>query len=158
MSDRDYKPRAPKGVKKPAKPRKLTPKQQQFVNEYLKTGNGAQSASKVYNIGGRHGISENSSADNVAGTIANQNLNKPIIQQAIEGRMKARELSADFVIEELLRDATDEVYREKNPAVRVKTLELLGKIKRLFVDRVDAQVLLADVTKIGWGSIEKDND
>lgn len=52
----------------------LTIKQERFVKEYLETGNGAQSALKVYNT------------DNprTAAVIASENLTKPNIQKYLE--------------------------------------------------------------------------
>ena len=53
---------------------KLTKKQQDFADEYVKTGNGRQSALKAYNT----------EDGNTAGAIASENLTKPNIKKEIE--------------------------------------------------------------------------
>ena len=53
--------------------RKLTKKQTEFVEEYAKTGNGVQAALKAYDTD-----------YNTAGVMANENLKKPKIWNAIQ--------------------------------------------------------------------------
>lgn len=60
------------------KPRKLTLKQQRFTEEYLKTGNKTEAASKVYKTRNRV----------VAWAIWYENLNKPQIKQEVEDRVQ----------------------------------------------------------------------
>lgn len=62
----------------PKKKVKLTKKQRIFVKEYALTENGAQSALKAYNIKTRNNTLV------VASGIANENLNKPYIAEAVE--------------------------------------------------------------------------
>lgn len=136
--------------------RRLTFKQAQFVNEYIKNGgNGTQAALQVYNIGGKHGTDK---PEKTAEAIGSETLSKPIVRSAIKDFMNAKKLTADLVLDELMRDATDEAMRENNPAIRTKSLELLGKYLKLFREQVDANVLLADVRSIGWGAIDKENE
>lgn len=59
---------------KPKTKIKLTRKQSKFVDEYVKTGNGTQSANKAYDV----------KNNKVASVIATENLAKPSIQIAIE--------------------------------------------------------------------------
>ena len=59
------------------KPRKLTRKQARFVDEYIETGNGTQSALSVYDT----------EDYNTAHVIASENLQKPTVQQAIAERL-----------------------------------------------------------------------
>lgn len=59
---------------KPKTKIKLTRKQSKFVDEYVKTGNGTQSANKAYDV----------KNNKVASVIATENLAKPSIQSAIE--------------------------------------------------------------------------
>lgn len=58
----------------------LTRKQKGFVNDYLATGNGTQSALKNYDI-------QSSKPERVASVIAVENLAKPSIQKAIAERL-----------------------------------------------------------------------
>lgn len=62
---------------KPKKLPKLTKKQAGFVEDYVNTGNGTQSALKNYDI-------EAKQPDNVAAVIANENLRKPNVALAVE--------------------------------------------------------------------------
>ena len=57
-----------------SKKERLTPKQKEFVKEYLNTGNGTQSALKVYNT----------KSENMAAVIAHGNIRKDKIKIAIE--------------------------------------------------------------------------
>lgn len=56
---------------------KLTKKQREFVDRYVATGNGQESALKVYDI-------ESKDPENVARSIATENLTKPAIIAAVE--------------------------------------------------------------------------
>ena len=58
--------------------RKLTLKQQRFTDEYLKTGNATEAASRVYKTKNR----------NTANAIWNENLVKPGIKAEIEDRVQ----------------------------------------------------------------------
>lgn len=62
---------------KPKKLRKLTKKQKDFVEVYAVTGNGQESALKAYEI-------ESGDPENVARSIASENLTKPNVIEAIE--------------------------------------------------------------------------
>ena len=53
--------------------KKLTVKQAKFVKEYVKEGNGAKAVKEAY------GVTDN----NTAAVMANENLSKPNIQQAL---------------------------------------------------------------------------
>lgn len=80
--------------------KKLTPKQQLFVSEYLKTGNATEAARKA-------GYKGN---DVTLSSVGKENLRKPLISRAIEERQQKRndrlELEEDFELKkgiELLR-------------------------------------------------------
>ncbi len=62
---------------------KLSPKEQAFVEEYIKTGNGTQSALKVYDT----------DDDNVAANVASQNLRKPKIVDYITEKLNDKMLA-----------------------------------------------------------------
>jgi len=115
----------------------LTRKETGFVKEYVKTGNGTQSALKVYDT----------NSENVAGVIAHENLSKPKIQNAIKS-------IADKIPDELLEkvhleglNAGKTVYKNNNSsgeieevgyepdyAVRHKYLDTAYKLKKLYDD------------------------
>ncbi len=56
--------------------RKLTKKQKEFADEYLKTGNGSESAKKTYKI----------TTDGSARAVASENLTKPNIKAYLEDK------------------------------------------------------------------------
>ena len=75
----------------------MTPKQKKFADEYLETGNGVESALKVYDT-------EDYST---AGVIAHENLKKPKIQEYLSSKAER----AAEVIFELLEKAQNETVR-----------------------------------------------
>ena len=101
----------------------LTAKQKAFVQEYLVDLNATQAALRA-------GYSPNS-----AQQIATENLSKPLIQDAIQAALKAREkrteVTQDYVIAKLReiveKDASDGPDSELKYANKIRALELLGK-------------------------------
>lgn len=101
----------------------LTAKQKTFVQEYLVDLNATQAALRA-------GYSPNS-----AQQIATENLSKPLIQDAIQAALKAREkrteVTQDYVITKLReiaeKDASDGPDSDLKYSSKIKALELLGK-------------------------------
>jgi phage terminase small subunit len=150
-------PERPKATAKEAgtsdKRPKLTPRQQQFVDEYLIDGNGTQAAIRA-------GYSEKT-----AYSIANENLNKPeiaaAIQLAMDQRAERTQIDADFVLQGITTairrcEQIEPVLDRKGDQVFVETpqgqmaaaftydaknvlrgYELLGKHLKLFTDKVE---------------------
>jgi phage terminase small subunit len=109
--------------------RDLTTKQAKFLKEYIKTGNGTQSAIKA-------GYSEKT-----AKIIASQNLTKLNIKTEIEKHMSKEAekmgINAEYVLGILKKHAEDEVDKRAS----LKGAELLGKHLKLFHDgEVDLRV------------------
>lgn len=104
--------------------KKLTIKQQRFVSEYIKTGNGAQSAIKA-------GYSKH-----CARQIAKENVTKPYIKQKIETVMSEEAAKLGITVEYVLGNIKNISEREtKEPSsVVLKANELLGKHLKLFHD------------------------
>ena len=116
--------------KKPtSKGKKITKKQKDFADEYLKTGNGTQSALKAYDTTDAH----------TAGSIAIENLEKPVVINYIQER-----LPDDLLTEKHLEglNAGKKVFKNNNAtgeieevgfepdyAVRHKYLDTAYKIK-----------------------------
>jgi phage terminase small subunit len=107
----------------------LTPKQQRFVEEYLKDLNAAAAARRA-------GYSSKT-----ADRIGYQLLEKTRVSEAIIAakaeRARRCKLSADWVIRRLRKEAT---AKGENASARVRALELLGKHLGLFVDRHEVNV------------------
>ena len=140
--------------------KKLTPKQQRFVDEYLIDLNATQAAIRA-------GYSEKT-----AGSIGEENLKKPEIQTVIQAAFKSRqqrtELSQDEVLNDLRelrdmcmgrkpvkisqkqKDEDGNVYYEEvemtqfDPQGANKSLELLGKHLSLWTEKIDVNVGVSD--------------
>jgi len=104
---------------------KLTDKQKAFVEEYLVDLNATQAAIRA-------GYSEHT-----AQMIGSENLSKPMIQGAIQAGMDARtkrtRLEADTILNEIAGIGFDQ---EEKTNDRLKALELLGRHKILFSDKI----------------------
>jgi len=102
--------------------KKLTIKQQRFVKEYIKNGNGMQAAIKA-------GYSKKTS-----GEMAYENLNKPQIKLKIEKIMskEAEELglNAKYVLEKLKKFSESDC--EKIAPTILKSIELIGRHLKMF--------------------------
>ena len=126
---------------------KLTPKQQRFVTEYLKSGNATEAAKQA-------GYSEKT-----ANRIATENLSKPVIARAIE-RAQARrndrlELEEDFELRkglELLRMCMEpeHVYNMKGQKVKDEN----GNYVMMF-DSKGANMALQTIAKIRGKFVQK---
>lgn len=103
----------------------LTKKQKDFIREYAETGNGTQSALKAYDT----------DSESVANAIAVENLQKPMIQNAIKSIADAipNELLHEVHIGGLKAGRTvkvgDEEQVEPDYAVRHKYLDSAYKLK-----------------------------
>lgn len=91
----------------------LTKKEKGFVNEYIKTGHGTESALKVYDTDDR----------DVAGVIASQNLGKLKIQQAIAERL------------------SDDLLEEKHLALLNKTDKKYDSEGNIISEEIDVQAV-----------------
>lgn len=94
----------------------LTPKQKQFVKEYVETKNGAEAARRSYNLGSKGGNKE--LAPITASNIAIENLKKPLIVQALEKAGITREFLANELSDNL------KISKSENIAVHLKGIEL----------------------------------
>jgi len=120
--------------------KKLTPKQQKFIDEYLISLNATDAAIKA-------GYSAKT-----AFVIGHENLNKPYIKEIVDSRLKEhhnnRIMTLEEVLENLTKIANGEIEEDavtsagivkKGAAVRdrTKALELLGKRFGAFTDKID---------------------
>lgn len=148
------------------KKRKLTEKQERFIDYYIELGNATEAAKKA-------GYSERT-----AYSIGNENLKKPEIKKQIEERLKELEDARIAKAEEVLKHLTaamrgeieEEVvvventgdYESKARIVkkqisareRIKAAELLGKRYALFTEKVDIEgnmgvVIVDDIEEDG---------
>ena len=118
-------------------------KQQMFVNEYIKTGNGTQAALKAY---------ETTDYDTSA-NIAYENLNKPQVKALIAEKITEKFRGIEEIIEVLVND-----LRSDNVPARLKSAELLGKYLGMYdKDRNNADIL-QQVRSISWGKSDKEEN
>ena len=106
----------------------LTPKQTQFVAEYLKDLNATQAAIRA-------GYSKKR-----ADAIGYENLRKPDIAAAIEAAMAERastsKRDANMVLEDIQR-LTQEAWRDGDLRTALKGLEMEGKHLGMFTEKVN---------------------
>jgi phage terminase small subunit len=112
----------------------LTPKQSMFVKEYLVDLNATQAAIRA-------GYSAKT-----AGSVGNENLQKPEIATAIQAAMDKRsqktEITAEYVLTGI-KNVTERCADEgdnHNPQAALKGYELLGKHLKLFTDKIEVDV------------------
>jgi phage terminase small subunit len=106
--------------------KKLTIKQEKFVNEYIKTGNGTQSAVKA-------GYSEKT-----AYQIAHENLNKPEVAQYIDKRMQSAADKVGMTQEYILNEI--KYWIDSRVKESLKALEMGGRHLQMFSDKIDVSV------------------
>lgn len=100
--------KSPQDKTKEKKPRKLTYKQRAFIDEFVLTKNGAQSAVKAYNTNAL-----------VGRNIASENMAKPYIKKEIDKRFQAVQEMYQALSQESVT-ITAEIMRESdNDAVRL---------------------------------------
>jgi len=104
--------------------KKLTIKQAKFVREYIKTGNGSQSAIKA-------GYSEKT-----AGEMAYENLNKPQIKLKIDKVMSELAEKIGMTAEKILLKLNEVLDKDDDKVLsqRMKAIELAGKHHKLWHD------------------------
>jgi phage terminase small subunit len=108
--------------------RKLTPKQERFVSEYLIDLNATKAAIRAGYSG------------NTAQRIGSENLSKPLISAAIQKakdeRSKRTEINQDYVLQGLKREAERE-GEDSSHSARVAALTQLGKHLGMFKERIE---------------------
>lgn len=101
----------------------LTPKQKQFVVEYLVDFNATAAAKRA-------GYSEKN-ADKIGSELLGKTRVSQAIQEAIQDRQSRTEVTQDYVIEKLKeiadKDASDAQDSDLKYSSKIKALELLGK-------------------------------
>jgi hypothetical protein len=114
-----------------ARKRKKTVKEQNFLKNLFKTGNKRKAAKKAYNIGSQGGSKTKKQADNTADRIA-QKVTKRL-QSDIDAYYKKQDINIDWVLKRLVNKAD---FSPKE-IIQLKALELIGKHKKMFVDRLE---------------------
>lgn len=117
------------------KKKKLTPKQQMFVSEYLKTGNATEAARRA-------GYKGN---DVTLCAVGAENLRKPQVADAIKAKNQKRsdrlELEEDFELK-MANKILDMALEDRDLKSAVSAVQTMAKIRGKFVQKV--QVGVAD--------------
>lgn len=108
----------------------LTPKQDRFIQEYLKDLNATQAALRA-------GYSEKT-----AYSIGNENLSKPEIAAEIAKRQESigheNEITVEWILGEM-KSTYFEAKREGEYSAANKSLEMLGKYKGMFTEKLEVK-------------------
>lgn len=107
--------------------KKLTYKQQLFVEAYLSNPNATEAA----RVAGYKGN------DVTLGAVGAENLKKPQIALAVKKRIENAVMSADEVLAELAEIAKGDYQSYRGDKIR--SLELIGKYHKLFVDKSEVE-------------------
>lgn len=113
----------------------LTPKQNAFVNEYVKTGNGTQAILKA----------GYKATYDTARTMASENLAKPNIVKTIEKRIAKHIATSEEILGELSEMALGDYSVYKSD--KVKTLELMGKHRKLWSDQTQINIAIHSIAE-----------
>ncbi len=107
--------------------KKLTPKQQRFVGEYLVDLNATQAAIRA-------GYSSKT-ADKIGPELLGKTSISERIQKAMADREARTEITADYVLRRL-KEESELTGEGSSHSARIKALELLGKHHGMFSDRL----------------------
>ncbi|MEK1450074.1 terminase small subunit [Limosilactobacillus fermentum] len=137
--------------------KKLTLKQQRFVDEYIISGNATQAAIKA-------GYSKKT-----ANRIATENLSKPVIKTAIDQRNAEIQSEKTMDMQEVMEllasiargETTEETVTNKGDVIetatrnsdKLKALELIGKRFGAWTDKKE----ISGTLDIGMGDYDEDN-
>lgn len=99
--------------------RRLSLKQKKFTQEYIKTGNGTQSALAVYDT----------SDPLVAHAIASENLQKPSITEEIDRLLRKNNFTLEENIAPLQKIATSQIETRMSADQVIKASELLLRLR-----------------------------
>lgn len=112
---------------------KLTPKQEIFVSEYLKTGNATEAARRA-------GYKGN---DNTLAQVGNENLRKPNVVKRLKSkeaeRSKRFELEEDFELK-AAKDIYDNAMKIMDYKSANSAIQTIAKIRGKFVQKIQVGV------------------
>jgi len=119
--------------------RRPTLKQRLFAQEYVQSGNGTQSAIKIYNT----------KSTKIAEALASENLRKPVVREEIELLLKSAGLSREEIAMKLSQAIEAGLGTKATNADSLRGLELAAKLGNMFPANrsIKASVNLTEVYK-----------
>jgi phage terminase small subunit len=119
-------------AEKKKKKRKFTIKQLKFIKNYLKTGNGAEAVRRAgYKAGSKGGSKTKRQKQVTESVIGVQNLKK--LNTELDKYFKKQKIDINWVLKRLVNKAD----LSRNEMIQLKALELIGKNKKMFTDKVE---------------------
>src|SRR5437868_400914 len=109
----------------------LTPKQEKFATEYIVDMNATQACIRA-------GYSAKN-ADKIGSQLLGNSRVMEAIKAARERQVERTEITEDYVLKGLQREA-ETMGKGGSPSARVRALELLGKHRDMFREKVDVNV------------------
>lgn len=127
--------------------RKKTIKESNFLKLLFKTGDKRNAIKKTYNLGSKGGSKTKKKRNSVADSIGQKVATK--LQDDIDAYYKKQDIDIDWVLKRL----TYKADHSKNEVVQVKCIELVGKNKKAFTERIDVEVDLKNL-KVVFSNID----
>ena len=127
--------------------RKKTIKESNFLKYLFKTGDKRKSAKKAYNLGNKGGSKTKKQRNNTADRMGQQLTAR--LQSEIDEYYKKQNIDIDWVLKRL---AFKSDFAKKEE-VQLKAIELIGKHKKMFTDRIEAEIDLKNL-KVVFGNID----
>ena len=124
-------------IDKSGSTRRLSIKQKKFINKYIETSNGTQSALQAYDT----------KDPRVAQTIASENLSKPIIIQTIEEKLRAQDITVETITKNVNALASKEPEKVSAETILKANVELL-KLLNAYPDKKSYRIGLSMSGKI----------
>lgn len=107
----------------------MTLKEKAFIQETAKTLNPTKAVERVYDIGGKGGSKTKAQAKSTATSMANENLTKPDIKEAMKPIIEQLEVKRQMAIDRLTARKLDSALARDTTAIidtLTKNIQLLG--------------------------------
>lgn len=114
--------------------RKKTIKERKWLKTFFKTGDKTKAAEVAYNLGSKGGSKTSKQKKRTANAIG-QNVSKKLADE-IDAYYKKQNINIEWVLKRLVRKADFSL----SELTQIKALELIGKHKKMFVDRVESEI------------------
>lgn len=127
---------------------KLTYKQKAFIQEFIKTKNGTQSALKVYDT----------TKPEIAKSIASENLSKPYIKEKIDYYLRSADYNATDSIKRLKANAEAGAGVKATASDSIRADELLLKVAGHLIDKSQSVSVKYDLSTLPPDKLMKEKE